>query len=164
MSDIKKIVMIDDEEALCTIVKENLEDSGKFDVQTLSDSTQAVDFIRVQNPDVILLDIVMPQLGGPELIEAIKKDPGLKSIPIIVLSGKGEMVYNKKKDDFKWMPNSKLVQGRGDLPDLKGVEALAEAYGVADYISKPFATEILISVVEEVLEKYKKAPPNDDVI
>jgi len=158
MSETAKVVMIDDENDLCAVVKENLEATGKFAVETLSDPLQAEEFIRVQKPNIILLDVVMPQRQGPSIIQALKKDPELKRIPIIVLSGKGEMVFNKKKDEFKWVPNSKIVQTRGDLPDIKGAEALAEFYGVADYLSKPFTTDILVQIIEDVLAQYYKAP------
>jgi CheY-like chemotaxis protein len=157
-----KIVMIDDEEDLCLVVKENLEDTGKFSVETLSDPIQAEEFIRAHRPDVILLDVVMPGREGSKIIEALLKDEELKKIPIVVISGKGEMIFNKKKDVFKWAPNSKLVQNRGDLPDVKGAEALAEAYGVADYISKPFATNSLVMVLEDILVKYKKSSKSED--
>ena len=162
MSDAVKIVMIDDEEDLCNVVKENLEDTGKFHVTTLSDPAQAEDVIRAQHPDLILLDVVMPAREGSDIIRSLKKDPDLKTIPVIIVSGKGEMVYNRKKEEFKWNPNSELVQNRGDLPDAKGAEALAEAYGVTDFISKPFATETLISVIEEVLAKFKKQPEPEE--
>jgi CheY-like chemotaxis protein len=156
MAETPKIVVIDDEEDLCLVVKENLEETGKFLVETLSDPMKAEEFIRAQKPDVILLDVVMPQREGPDVMAALKRDPELKAIPVIIVSGKGEMVYNKKKDEFKWMPNSKLVQNRGQLPDVKGAEALAEAYQAVDYVSKPFTTEILVTVLEDVLGRFKK--------
>jgi len=157
-----KIMMIDDEEDLCFIVKGNLEDTGLFEVITLSDPTQAEAKVKSENPDVILLDVVMPQRKGTEVVESLKKDPATKHIPIIMVSGKGEMVYNRKKDEFKWMPNNPLVADRGDMPDVKGAEALAEAYGVSDYISKPFTTDLLVEVINEVLSKNKKHKPAKD--
>lgn len=162
MSDVVKIVMIDDEPDLCTVVKENLEETGRFTVAALSDPLQAEEFIRMNTPDVILLDVVMPQREGPDIVRALKKDPELKRIPVIIVSGKGEMVYNKKKEEFKWLPNSPLVKSRGDLPDIKGAEALAEFYGVADYLSKPFTTDILIQVLEDVLSRYRKKSDTED--
>ena len=156
MANVYKIVMIDDEKDLCSVVKDNLEETGRFEVATLSDSNQAEQFVISQKPDVILLDVVMPGRQGPEIISAFKKNSELKTIPIIVVSGKGEMVYNRKKEEFKWMPNSPLVKARGDLPDVKGAEQLALAYGVEDYISKPFTTDILIMVIEDVLKKFRK--------
>ncbi len=156
MSEKHKIVMIDDEPDLCLVMKENLENTGKFEVETLSDPQKAEEFVREHQPDVILMDIVMPTRQGPEIIEALKKDADLKSIPIIIVSGKGEMVYQRKKDEFKWVPNTDLVKNRGELPDAKGAEALSEAYGVVDYVSKPFSTEMVVMILEEVLARHKK--------
>jgi len=157
-----KIMMIDDEEDLCFIVKANLEDTGLFEVVTLSDPTKAEEAVKSENPDVILLDVVMPQRKGTEVVESLKKDPETKSIPIIMVSGKGEMIYSRKKDEFKWMPNNPLVADRGDMPEAKGAEALAEAYGVSDYVSKPFTTDLLVEVINEVLSKKKKQKPAQD--
>ncbi len=162
MADVKKLLMIDDEEDLCFIVKANLEDTGQFEVITLSDPTRAEETVKAQKPDVILLDVVMPQRKGTEVVEALKKDPATKAIPIIMVSGKGEMVYNRKKDEFKWMPNNPLVANRGEMPDAKGAEALAEAYGVADYVSKPFTTDLLLEVINDVLKKTQKRKPADE--
>lgn len=166
MADKIKVVMIDDEEDLCLMVKDNLEDTGEFEVATCSNPAQAVDFVAAQAPALILLDVVMPNVKGPEILEALKKNEDTKRIPIIMVSGKGEMVYNKKKHDFKWVPNSQIVQERGELPDLKGAEALAEAYGAQDYVSKPFATEMLVEVIKDVLQRCTKQPetnPEDQI-
>ena len=66
------------------------------------------------------------------------------------------MVFNKRKDEFKWTPNADIVKNRGDIPDAKGAEALAEAYGVEDYVAKPFTTDLLIQVITDVLKRVKK--------
>lgn len=160
MADPKKIVMIDDEEFLCSLVKQKLEENGKYHVETVSDATQALGFIREQQPDLILLDIVMPGVSGTQIIDGLKSDGALKAVPVIVVSGKGEMVYDKRKHDFKWEPNSPIVKGRGELPEGKSAEALSQAYGVADYVAKPFTMELLESVVDEVMAKY--APSGDE--
>ncbi len=158
-----KVVMIDDEVDLCMIVKDNLEAAGSFMVVTHNKPETAEEIIKRENPDVILLDIVMPGRSGSDIIRSLKADPATKKIPIIVVSGKGEMVFNKKKGEFQWIPHSKLVQTRGDLPDVKGAEALAEAYGVADYVSKPFSTELLIQVIQDVAARGRKSSaPGDE--
>lgn len=164
MSEKIKIVMIDDEQDLCFIVKANLEDTGNFEVTTTSNPLEAEEVIQRVRPDVILLDVVMPQRKGTDIIASMKKNPGMKAIPVIMVSGKGEMVYNKKKDEFKWMPNNPLVKERGDLPDVKGAEALAQAYGVVDYVSKPFATDLLIEVINQTVAKsHRSNPPSPDI-
>ena len=156
MSDKTKIAVIDDEIDLCMMIKNNLEDTGNFEVVATSDPNVAENFVAHESPDLILLDIVMGGRKGTLIIEKLKKDDATKKIPIIVVSGKGEMVFNKRKSEFHWEPNSKIVQERGEMPEGKSAESLSEAYGVDDYISKPFDTELLIQVINEVLEKYRK--------
>ena len=164
MSDKKKLVVIDDDEGMCLMVKETLEATGEFEVTTTSDPAQAENLIRQSSPQAILLDVVMPKRKGTDIIAAIKKDEALKGIPIIVVSGKGEMVYDKKKKEFKWTPNNPAVKERGTLPDVKGAEALAQAYGVSDYLAKPFTHQILVEVINEVIAKVaaKKKAAQDE--
>ena len=162
MADKKKIVVIDDDPGLCLMVKETLEATGEFEVATTSNPMEAESAIRQATPDIVLLDIVMPQRKGVDIIAALKKDDNLKKTPIIVVSGKGEMVYDKKKHEFKWTPNSPLVKERGTLPDAKSAEALAQAYGVNDYISKPFTNQILVDVIKELLAKIEKKKAAED--
>ena len=162
MSDKKKIVMIDDEEDLCVMVKANLEDTGQFEVVTVSNPEEAENVVRQNQPDVILLDVVMPKRKGPDIVQALKKDEATKKIPIIMVSGKGEMIYNKKKSEFKWLPNNPMVKERGQLPEGKSAESLAKAYGVHDYVSKPFTTQLLVDVINEVLSKVQKATTQEE--
>ena len=162
MADKKKIVIIDDEPDLCFVVKSNLEDAGEFEVVTSSNPKEAEDVLRREKPDVLLLDVVMPERSGQDVVASLQKDNDLKGIPVIMVSGKGEMVFDKRKNEFKWQPNNPLAKNRGDLPEAKGAEALAEAYGVADYVSKPFNTDVLVQVINEVLERFTKKKPSDD--
>jgi len=107
-------------------------------------------------PDLILLDLVMPEKSGDKIVKALKENAETKMIPIIMVSGNGEMVYLKKKDQFKWRPNSPIVRNRGDIVKGKDPQALAEAYGVDQYISKPFSTDVLMKMIRDVLRKSKK--------
>ena len=138
------------------LIKEILEQTGEFEVASTSDPSQAEDVIRQCVPDIILIDIVMPKRRGTDVIAAIKKDETINKIPIIVVSGKGEMVYIPKKREFKWQPNNPAMKDRGSLPDVKGAEALAKTYGVDDYVAKPFNPQILIDVINEVIAKARK--------
>ena len=162
MSEKAKVVMIDDEADLCAHIKEKLEAAGGFEVTATSHPEDAEKIIRETMPAIILLDIVMPTRKGTDIIAALKKDPDLKRIPILIVSGKGEMVFNVKKHDFQWIPNSKIVQQRGPLPDARSSEALAEAYTVNDYLAKPFAVEVLIEIMKDVLAKSKKKVVSQD--
>ena len=152
----KKVVAIDDAAEVCMLIKEILEGTGEFEVTTTSDPMQAENVIRQVMPDIILVDIVMPKRRGVEVIAAIKKDETIKRIPIVVVSGKGEMVFDKKKHIFHWQPNNPAVKDRGTLPEAKSAEALAQAYGVSDYVAKPFTTPILLEVINENIAKAQK--------
>jgi len=159
MSEKKKILMIDDEQDLCNLVKANLEDTGQFEVTTLSAPQEAEKLVAQVQPDLILMDVVMPGRKGDEIVKALKGNDTTKKIPIIMVSGKGEMVFNKDKNEFKWLPNNPMVKDRGELPEGRSAEALAEAYGVSDYVAKPFTTDLLVDVINDVLKRSAKSEP-----
>ncbi len=156
MSEKTKIVMVDDESDLCLLVKGNLEETGEFEVVTTADPAQAENLCRSQLPALILLDNVMPGKKGSDIVKALKKDSVTKDIPIVMVSGKGEMIFSKKKGQFQWQPNNPAALARGEIVEGKDPESLARAYGVDDYISKPFTTEVLVQVIKDVLEKARK--------
>ncbi|MCM8795046.1 MAG: response regulator [Candidatus Omnitrophica bacterium] len=81
-----KILIVDDEVGLCFFVKKNLEAAGDFQVAACSDSMKAVSEARGFSPDLIILDVMMPGLSGPELVEKFQEDPKLKRIPVIFLT------------------------------------------------------------------------------
>lgn len=151
-----KLVMVDDEQDLCTLVKKNLEDMGDFEVVTSSHPMTVEDLLRREKPDLLLLDMVMPKRKGDDVLAGIKKDPALKDIPIILVSGRGEMVFDGDKS-FKWIPNNPLAREQGELPNVRGTEALRQAYGVDEYVSKPFETAILAKIIKEVLRRRQSA-------
>ena len=153
MADKKKILMIDDEPDLCLLVKGNLEETGEFEVVTTSNSEEAEGLCKRERPDLILLDNVMPTKKGSDIVKILKKDAEAKDIPIVMISGKGEMVYSKKKGQFQWLPNNPAARARGEIIEGKDPEVLAKAYDVDDYISKPFTTELLIQVIQDVIAK-----------
>lgn len=149
----KKIVMIDDEIDLCLLVKANLEETGEFDVMAVSDSQEAVGICLREIPDLILLDIVMPKVKGTEIIKALKGFAETKKIPVIVISGLGEIVYYKKKEKWQWLPNRPVVLNRGEVIHERDPDKAAEAYDVESYITKPFTTEGLLEVIRDVLRR-----------
>ncbi|HOW36404.1 MAG TPA: response regulator [Candidatus Omnitrophota bacterium] len=159
MADKIKILMIDDEPDLCTLVKANLEETGEFEVVTTTQPQEAESLCLRENPNLILLDNIMPSRKGADIAKALKGNADTKNIPIIMVSGKGEMVYSRKKGQFQWLPNNPLAVGRGQISDAKDAEGLAKSYGVDDYVSKPFKTELLIEVIKDVLARRK---PKDE--
>ncbi len=119
----KKILVVDDEPNICQLARYCLEDS--FQVFTTSKSSEVVSTAAREHPDLILLDIMMPQMSGIECARQLKLHPTTKNIPIIFLSAKDR------------------------LQDV--TEAMAA--GGIDYITKPFEPEELSKRIQKHLVK-----------
>ncbi|MEI6520158.1 MAG: response regulator [bacterium] len=85
MSQIK-IVMIDDNQMICDFIKLKLENTGKFIVNYSCDGNEACRMITKEMPDIVLLDINMPNIDGPDVATIIRESPAIKHIPILYLS------------------------------------------------------------------------------
>ncbi|MBM3246159.1 MAG: response regulator [Candidatus Omnitrophica bacterium] len=83
----KKILIVDDEKEIRDLLKEKLTHSD-YKVKTAADGQEAFALCKINPPDLILLDIAMPQMDGYAVCEKIKQDPKLKDIPILFLTGK----------------------------------------------------------------------------
>ena len=158
-----KILVVDDENDLCTLIKENLEEVAQFEVVTTSDPLIVEDLCEKEMPDLLLIDVVMPSRSGSEVIASLKKDPRTSSLPIVVMSGLGEMVYFKKKDKWRWLPNSEVVRNRGEILEEKDSRKAAEAYGVDDYIEKPFKQDRLLHVLKRAIETARLKAENSEL-
>jgi len=121
----KKILIIDDEEDLTFFVKANLELVGDYEVIIATSGKDGVAIASSQDVDLILLDIMMPKMDGFEVLEKIKKSPGILAIPVIMLTAKGDI-------------DSKLK---------------ASGLYDEDYIVKPVPIEILKVKIEEALKR-----------
>jgi DNA-binding response OmpR family regulator len=71
----KRILIIDDEENFCKLVKMNLELDVDFTVETATEGKKGIELAKKFKPDIIILDIMMPKMSGFEVLEKIKKDP-----------------------------------------------------------------------------------------
>lgn len=83
----KKILVIDDDECIGSIVKLHLEQSGKYEVLISTDGQQGITAAKRRKPDLILLDILMPNMSGTDVIERLLEDKMTKDIPVIFLTG-----------------------------------------------------------------------------
>lgn len=88
-----KILLADDERSLCDAVRMILEDAG-YEVVTASDGREAVELFRREQPDLAMLDVMMPRLDGFEVVEEIRKIR--KNVPVLILSAKGDIVDKKR--------------------------------------------------------------------
>lgn len=85
----KKILVVEDDQFLANAYKLKLTKTG-YDVQVASDGKEAIDLMKEYVPDIILLDLIMPNMDGFVALENIKKDDRLKNITVIVASNLGQ--------------------------------------------------------------------------
>ena len=84
--DKKRILIIDDEEDFREIVKKNLEISGEFLVDIAANGKDGIELAKKIKPDLILLDIIMPEMEGGEVFSRMKNDKDTEEIPIVFLT------------------------------------------------------------------------------
>lgn len=122
-----KILVIDDEPEITDIVETFLTESG-YTVEVENTAINALEKARQFKPDVILLDIMMPDVDGYNVCQEIKKDPALTHIPVIFLTGKD------RNDDM-----GRSFKAGGDM-----------------FIKKPFSCERLLEIVNIVIMSTSK--------
>jgi len=87
----KKILLIEDEEIMIDILQRKLAKEG-YEISLARNGEDGLKEMKEIEPDLILLDIIMPKMGGFEVMEAMGKDSKLKKIPVIVISNSGQPV------------------------------------------------------------------------
>lgn len=92
----KKILVIDDEKEFCMIVKQNLEMKGGYRVEVATDGNSGITAALQHKPDLILLDIIMPGMGGFDVLRELKDKKETASIPIIMLTAVGSEEAKEK--------------------------------------------------------------------
>jgi CheY-like chemotaxis protein len=119
-----RILVVDDTPALLDVVRRCLEDEG-YRVRTCLESRYAVQMAQEERPDVIMLDVVMPEVSGWEVLAALRRDPAFSRTPVIVCT-------------------AYVAEAMGRLAELKGPD---QHLGL---LPKPFEIEELLEVVESV--------------
>ena len=87
----KKILIIEDEEIMLNLLEKKLKAVG-YNIVKAKNGQEGLDMLKSQSFDMVLSDIIMPKLGGLEVMEKMSQDPALKNIPIIVISNSGQPV------------------------------------------------------------------------
>ena len=86
MSDVRyKILIVEDEEALSQVLKERFDNEG-FDVMVARDGETALKLALSKQPDIVLLDIIMPKLGGLSMLKRLREDEAGKNVRVVVLT------------------------------------------------------------------------------
>jgi DNA-binding response OmpR family regulator len=119
----KKIAIVDDEEAMVQLLTVELESEG-YEVLPAFNGKAGLQLIEQDRPDLIILDVMMPDLSGYDIIKLVKDNPTLRNIPIIMLTAKS------LDDDIQ-----------------KGLDL-----GAHDYVTKPFHAGLLIKRIETLLQ------------
>ena len=117
-----KVLVAEDERDILELIKFTLQFGG-YDVIPTSNGADALEKTFIEEPDLILLDVRMPQMSGYEVCSRVKTDPRTENIPVIFLSAKGQEAEIKT-----------------------GYDA-----GAIDYILKPFAPDYLLKRLEEII-------------
>lgn len=122
MSDKKRILIVDDEDDLRSMLKFRLE-AMNYDVSEAVDGQEGLDKSRSENPDLVILDLMLPKIDGFKVCRMLKFDEKHKHIPIIMFTAR---VTEKDKQ-------------------------IGEEMGADAYITKPFEPEVLIGKIKELL-------------
>jgi CheY-like chemotaxis protein len=93
----KKILIVEDEEVLINVLKKKLIREG-YDISVAKNGVEGLTKMKKDRPDLILLDIIMPEKGGFEVMEEMAKDEDLKDIPVIIISNSGQPVEIEKAE------------------------------------------------------------------
>ena len=123
-----KILVVDDEPTIVRLMEFILARQGHEMIVAVN-GEEALEKIKSQQPDLVLLDIMMPRIDGYEVAQRLRADPATASLPIIMLSAKAQ------DEDIR-----------------KGVEV-----GVDEYVTKPFTPDHLVQVVAKYLDKLKES-------
>lgn len=123
-----RILIVEDHPTMREAMRLVLEGEG-FDIDEASDGAQALSAVQEEPPDLVLLDMSIPGVSGPDVLAAVKNDPTTSEVRVIVVTATGE-------------------EGR----------AAAMAGGADHYFTKPFSPIALLQAVEEVLGPEAAAP------
>lgn len=116
------ILVVDDSPTILKVVQLVLSKAG-YEVLTAGDGDEGLELVKARDPDLILLDFVMPKMNGYQVCRALQDDEALSRIPVVLMSAKGDQVG----------------------------ERFVEVMGSVDFITKPFSPEAILEIVDRTL-------------
>jgi two-component system phosphate regulon response regulator PhoB len=123
------ILVVDDELPIIELIQYNLKKEG-FTVLTAENGARALELARSEKPDLIILDLMLPDMGGFDICRILRNDSSTARIPIIMATAK-----------------------TSDSDIVSGLEL-----GADDYITKPFSPKVLVARVKSVLRRFQEQP------
>jgi two-component system, OmpR family, alkaline phosphatase synthesis response regulator PhoP len=129
----KRILVVDDERHIVRLVQVNLERAG-YEILTAYDGIEALDKVKTESPDMVVLDVMMPRMDGFEVLKHLQADPRYQNIPVIMLTAKAQ-----------------------DADIFKGW-----ASGVSSYLTKPFNPRELLVFVERIFQSMDEPPVDEE--
>jgi len=131
MPEKKRILIVDDEKQLVSLVSLHMDMSG-YEVLSAADGKKALGIIEKEIPDLVILDLMLPEMDGWEVCKRLRAEPKTKDIPVIMLTARS-----------------------GTDDKLKGFEC-----GADDYMTKPFSPRELAARVKRVLARAESREPS----
>ncbi|MBW4682799.1 MAG: response regulator transcription factor [Microcoleus vaginatus WJT46-NPBG5] len=128
-----QLLLVDDEPGLREAVQAYLEDSG-FSVNVASNANLGWELVQQKRPDLVITDVMMPQVDGYQFLKQLRDDPRFKALPVVFLTARG------------------MTSDR-----IQGYQAGCDAY-----ISKPFDPDELVAIVENLLERREASAKTGD--
>ena len=128
----RKILACDDEKHIVRLVQVNLERAG-YTVVTANDGKEALEKVASENPDLVVLDVMMPYMDGFEVLQNLRRNSATRDIPVIMLTAKAQ-----------------------DADVFKGWQS-----GVDCYLTKPFNPMELLSFVKRIFDSLDGGPDGD---
>lgn len=125
----KKILVVDDEKDIVDLITYNLEKEG-FSVIKAYDGEKAFELIKTQKPNLMILDLMLPGVRGLDVCRAIRRNPAIETLPIIMLTARSD-----------------------HMDKILGLEM-----GADDYVTKPFNVRELMARVNAVLRRWDERP------
>jgi len=126
----KKILVVDDEPDVTDLLTYTLKAKG-FAVEAVNNPNASIGLARSFVPDLVILDVMMPELNGIQICRMLRADPKLKRVPVVFLTAKAE-----------------------EADRIQGLES-----GADDYICKPFSTKELVLRVQSILRRTSEGKP-----
>ncbi len=150
-----KILIVDDDPGIRLALHDFLTQNGFLDVTAAANGYDALVYLRSNTPQLIISDITMPQMDGYALVQALHQDSRLSSIPVIVLTGRGEMVeLFKMAEVYNFL--LKPVEPHALLEMIHRV--LGKGVATQDPSSENFINKI--EKMEDILTKNKSRDPS----